>query len=304
VQANQRPIATGIEPFSEEMRFVLGQHASTVAFVACDICDAAAVRSMCSNSGADAIIHVAGYVGHEASIADPARTYAVNIGGTVNIMEAARRTGIRKVVLISSNAVYQKKQYEPIDERHPITSIYSGNPNAHYGTAKMAGEQIGLAYYSFHGMDVTALRITAVYGFGMRAPMFIKPMVEGAVRGERVTIASGGAMGRDYTYVEDAAAGIVDVLNSDTEKLEQRVYNLSYGALVSAAEIAALVRRAVPNADVTIGSELTELERANVAQRAALTSEAAHQIFGYKPRYSIEAGIKDYVRLQQRFLGG
>ncbi len=298
---SQEPVATGIEPFSDEMAFALGRQAGRVAFVPCDICDPVAVAAMCAEQRPDAIVHVAGYVGHELSLADPAKTYAINIGGTVNILEGARKAGIGKAVVISSNAVYQTKEYQPFDELHPITSIYVGNPNAHYGTSKMAGEQIGLAYYTFHGIDVTAIRITAVYGFGMRAPMFIKPMVEGAALGKRVAIASGGAMGRDYTYIEDTARGVVAVLNADTAKLRERVYNMSAGKLVSAAEIATILRRIIPGADVTIGAELSEIERANVEQRAALTSDAARRTFGYAPRYEIEEGIRDYIRVLREF---
>src|SRR6185312_9208615 len=163
---------------------------------------------------ADALVHTPGFGGHENSVKEPGKTYAINVGGTVNTLEGARKAGVPKAVIVSSNAAYHRKAHAPFDEKHPITSIYEGNPNAHYGTSKMASEQISLAYRTFHGMDVTAARVTAVYGFRMRGSLYVKPMVEGALQGEKVVLPTGRAVERDYTYVEDSAAGIVAMVNA------------------------------------------------------------------------------------------
>ena len=203
-QQGQSAIAVGIEPFSEEAQFVLGEAAVTTRFVRGDVLDAAGLDVICAQYAPDAIVHAAGLVGHDTSLADPAKTYAVNVGGTVNVFEAARRAKIAKVLLISSNAAYHRKERDAFDETHPTTSLYSGNPNAHYGASKMAAEQVALAYHTFHGIDALAIRITSVYGFGMKpGQMQLKQIVEGAANGQAVKIASGGHVVRDYTYVED-----------------------------------------------------------------------------------------------------
>jgi len=296
------PLAGGLEDFSSEGHFVLCEHGDKVRFVHCDVTDAEEVEVLCRSNAVDAIVHSAGFVGHDASLSDPARTYQVNIGGAVNVLEAARKAGVPKVILVSSNAAYHEKEYAPFDERHRTTSLRAGNPNAHYGTAKMAAEQIGLAYHTFHGIDVTALRVTAVYGFGMNVPMFVKPMVEGVARGETVAIPSGGRTPRDYTYIDDVVSGILAVLDADTRDLEQRIFNMSSGVLVTAGEIAALMRRLAPGAAVSIADEATPAERANIAQRAPLSSAAALKVFGYAPDYSIDAGIAAYLDDMTRFL--
>ncbi len=298
----QVPIALDIEPLSDEALFVLGDAAKTVKFIQCDITDAASVEAACKVQPADAIIHVAGRVGFDVSMRDPARTYAVNVTGTVNILEAARKLGIKKVVLVSSYVVYQRKQYEPFDEQHPVTSIAHGNPNTHYGTSKAAAEQIGLAYATFHGLDVTAARITSVYGFGMKDVMVTKRLIEGAVQGQRVALPTGAAMPRDYTYIKDTVAGIMGLLNADTAGFEQRIYNVTRGELLTAAEVFAIGRKIFPDADLTIGTDLTPLEAANIAQRAPLTSEAAKRSFGFQPRYSMEQGLREYADMMRRFL--
>ncbi len=301
-QQGQTAIAVGIEPFSDEARFVLKDAGAAVRFVRGDVRDAPGLDAICAQYAPDAIVHAAGLVGHDTSLADPAKTYAVNVGGTVNVFEAARRANVGKVLLISSNAAYHRKERDVFDETHPTTSIYSGNPNAHYGASKVAAEQVALAYHTFQGIDALAIRITSVYGFGMKpGQMQLKQIVEGAANGQAVKIASGGHVVRDYTYVEDSAVGIVAILNFDTRTLAQRIFNISRGELTSTLDIAEAARAAFPDASIDVGGEMTEFEKATLKQRAPLSWAAAEKAFGYRPRYSLRQGIKRYAELYAAF---
>ncbi len=270
-------IAAGIEPFSPEGLFALGASAPSIRFVRVDVLDLPGLETLCRTHKPDAIVHAAGLLGHDNSLKNPVQTYAVNVGGTVNVLEAARRCGVAKVLYISSNAAYHKKERDAFDETHPTTSLSSGNPNAHYGASKMAAEQVALAYHTFHGIDAVVIRITSVYGFGMQpGQMQLKQIVEGAVDGEHVMIASGGRVVRDYTYVEDAAEGIVDILDFDTRALPQRVYNIARSELTSTFDIADAARTAVPAARIEVGDQMTEFETATLRQRAPLDSNSCH----------------------------
>jgi nucleoside-diphosphate-sugar epimerase len=304
-QQRQSAIAFGVEPFTAEALFVLDSAAATTHFVHGDVQDLATLEAICATAKPDAIIHAAGLVGHDASLANPGKTYAVNVGGTVNVFEAARKANISKVLVISSNAAYHKKERDSFDETHPTTSIYSGNPNAHYGASKAAAEQVALAYHTFHGMDAIAIRITSVYGFGMKpGQMQLKQIVEGAANGQKVAITSGGHVVRDYTYVEDSAAGTVDILNFDTRQIEQRIFNISRGELTSTFDIAEAARAAFPDARIEVGGDMTEFEKATLKQRAPLSWACAEKVFGYKPRYSLHQGIKRYAEIYTAFKSG
>jgi nucleoside-diphosphate-sugar epimerase len=81
---------------------------------------------------------------------------------------AARQVGVRRIVLASSNAAYHGPTGTKLVETDPVFSITRGNPAAHYGTTKIMQEAVGLAYAGYHGLDVTALQVTAIYGFGIR----------------------------------------------------------------------------------------------------------------------------------------
>lgn len=295
-------IAAGIEPFTAEGLFALGPAGRSVRFIPGDVRDLSALVAICNTHKPDAIVHAAGLLGHDNSLKNPVQTYAVNVGGTVNILEAARICGVPKVLYISSNAAYHRKERDVFDESHPTTSLSSGNPNAHYGASKMAAEQVALAYHTFHGIDAVVIRITSVYGFGMKSgQMQLKQIVEGAVDGAPVTIASGGRVVRDYTYVEDAAQGIVDILDFDTRDLPQRVYNIARGELTSTFDIVDAARAAVPGARIDIADKMTEFETATLRQRAPLDSARAAKVFGYKSRYPLRQGIKAYVDLYAAF---
>jgi UDP-glucose 4-epimerase len=160
----------------------------------------------------------------------------------------------------------------------------------------MASEAIGMAYASFQDVDFLSLRITAIYGFGMRSPMYIKPMVENAVMGQPTRFATGGPMKRDYTHVFDCCDAIVRACEAPRLNAgEQRVLNVAAGKAHTAAEVAEIVRRIVPGADIEIGDTLTPLEQQNVKMRAPLDVAAARRVLGWSPQWPLLEGIRQYA---------
>lgn len=266
--------------------------------------DLARLMDVCRTERIEAIVHSAGIVGLETSLAQPAATYHTNITGMVNACEAARQLGMARLIYLSSNAAYHGGDGSPLKETDAVFSVVQGNPAGHYGTTKMACEAIGLSYASFHGLDVLALRVTAIYGLGMRTPMFIKPMVEGAVLGRPVRFATGGPMKRDYTYVPDCARAVVRALAAPTPpEGAQRIFNVAAGQATAAAEVARIVRQVVPGADIEIGDALSPLEEVNARMRASLDISAARAVLGWAPDFTLEQGIRDYAERFRAFVG-
>jgi nucleoside-diphosphate-sugar epimerase len=265
--------------------------------------DIARLFDVCGGEKIEAIIHAAGMVGLETSLAQPLATYQTNIMGLVHVCEAARQLEMCKLVSISSNAAYHPGTGDRLVETDPPFSVTAGNPAAHYGTSKMAGEAIGMAYAAFQDVDFLSLRITAIYGFGMRSPMYIKPMVENAVRGVPTRFATGGPMRRDYTHVLDCCDAILLALNAPRLPAgEQRVLNVAAGKAHTAAEVAATVRRIIPGADIEIGDTLTPLEAENVKMRAPLDIAAARRLLGWSPKWPLEQGIRRYAERFRQYI--
>ena len=249
------------------------------------------------------IFHAAALYDPPYSLQEPAITFEVNVNGTINVLEAARFLGVQRVVHSSSIAVYAPRQYEPIDERHPILVPSAGNPLGPYGASKAAAEIAGLTYYSTNAVDFIALRNSAIYGYGMRYPMYIKPMVENSVRKLPTRFATGGDMRRDYTHVKDIAQAVIKALDAPPSTLTQRIFNIGSGIMHSATQVAETVRRVLPAADIEIGAGLSELEQSDMQARGMLDLTAARQQLKYEPLYSLEAGIRDYVEMFRKANG-
>jgi UDP-glucose 4-epimerase len=243
------------------------------------------------------IFHAAALYDPPYSLEEPALTFQVNVNGTINVLEAARFLGLQRVVQSSSIAVYAPRQYEPIDELHPILLPSAGNPLGAYGASKAAAEIAGLSYYSSNGVDFIALRNSAIYGYGMRYPMYIKPMVEQSLRKLPTRFATGGDMRRDYTHVKDIAQAVLKALDVPASTLTQRIFNIGSGTMHSATQVAETVRNILPEADIEIGAGLSELEQSDMRARGMLDLTAAHQQLKYEPLYSLEAGIRDYISM-------
>lgn len=270
-------------------------------FRAGQINDIARLFDVCRTERIDAIVHTAGIVGLEVSLEQPVATYQTNVMGLVNVCEVARQLRMRRVVFVSSNAAYHKGSGGSLVETDPAFSVIDGNPAGHYGTSKMAAEAIGLAYATFQDLDFLSVRVTAIYGFGMRSPMYIKPMVENAVLGRPTRFATGGLMKRDYTHVLDCSDGIVAALQAPRWIAgEQRVINIASGRARTAAEVARIVRNAIPGADIEIGDALTPLEEDNVKMRASLDVGAAKRLLNWSPKWQLEAGVSEYAEAFRR----
>ena len=216
--------------------------------------------------------------------------------GLVNVCEAARLAGVPQLVTISSSSVYHAALTGGLVETDVPFSVTRANPSAHYGTSKMAGEAIGMAYAEFHGLDFLALRVSAIYGFGMRSALHIKPMVEDALLGRPTRIATGGRMKRDFVHVLDVASALVRALESNRDVMRvQRVLNISSGHLYLSADLADHVRSLIASADIEIGQEMTALEEENQKLRAPLDNSMAKAVLGWTPGWAIEDGLAQYA---------
>ncbi|GAC1345711.1 MAG: hypothetical protein NVSMB27_08220 [Ktedonobacteraceae bacterium] len=135
-----------------------------VAYIRGQILDLSSLLRSVQQHKVERIFHAAALYDPPYSLQEPALTFQVNVNGTINVLEAARFLGVQRVVQSSSIAVYAPRQYEPIDELHPVLLPSAGNPLGPYGASKAAAEIAGLTYYSSNGVDFIALRNSAIYG--------------------------------------------------------------------------------------------------------------------------------------------
>ena len=290
---------------SPETRFVLGPWADEVAVHEVAIEDSEGITRLIAGLRPAEIVHLAAIVDPPALQADPARAFTANVGGTVALLDAARRYDVERVVFFSSIGVLPPVQYEPIDANHPIILARHGPASGAYGASKAAGELYCLAYQQSFGLNVRIIRPSATYGFGMRSHSanYMKQFVEPAVRGESVNLATGGSLPRDYTHVLDVASLALAVLSAQDDA--DRVFYAATGEpLVTAAECAQLVSELVPGSHVQIGPGIAEEDRLEVAFRGVLSIDNARQQLGWEPRYRLlRDGIAEYIDRYREFVG-
>lgn len=161
------------------------------------ICDAVILDQVLL--GADAVVHLAALGSVPRSIADPVRTHEVNATGTLNVLEASRRAGVRHVTVASSSSVYGLNPALPKSEREWV------RPMSPYAVTKLATEQYALAAQQAFGMSTLAFRFFNVYGPGQRAghvyAAVIPIFIDALIRGQSLPINGDGSHSRDFTFV-------------------------------------------------------------------------------------------------------
>ena len=188
----------------------------------------------------------------------PVETVQVNVMGTLNVLEAGRILGLRRVICTSSFAAAGatgKDQSRLIPETEYSLPVNAGDGIAPYASTKLMCEELTYMYRADHGVDAAIIRPARVYGPGLprgrSAGIPIQALFEKAIAGEPVSVAQGGDTRIDLTYVKDEVRGFV--LAYRAAKLPNWLYNISAGRLYSMSEIAAAMRRVFPKVSIEVG---------------------------------------------------
>ncbi len=286
-----------------EVAWLYSRLPEQVEFIKGDIGDLASLLNAVKESGISSVVHAAALTDVEILEKSPLTSLRINGIGSINVMEAARLMDLRRVVMTSSIAVYAPKQYEPIDERHPVLLPDAGPALSTYTSSKLTAELFGLHYWQQYKTSIVAVRFSGVYGFGMRYPLYIKPMLENSLAGVPTRIESGGDAKRDFVYAKDVAQGVFKALTTDEKNLRQRIYNIAHGGpLKNVFDLADAVREIVKDADIYVGGGMTEYEARIDKSRGEYDITKAVEQLAYSPCYDLKAGIKEYTDLFKSYI--
>jgi len=297
-------VLTRGRPTTPDMRFVLKDHATRFTTEVASVEDLPALLAAFERVRPAIVVHSASNVEVTKLFRDPHLAFQTNVTGTVNVLESARRTGVRRVVDISSIGVLPRNQYEPIDAAHPIMLAREGPGSGAYGAAKASGELFAFAYQRAYGLDVRIVRPSAVYGLGMQwhSANYMKEFVEPAVRGEQVRVPSGGRLPRDYTHVEDVASLTVRVVDC-SEDADTIFYAATGGPLVTAAEAARLVAELIPGSSIEVADVMTADDEVEASFRGVISIANAQAQLGWTPQYALlREGVQQYIEAYRSFL--
>ena len=230
----------------------------------------------------DAVIHLAAVadVGHV--LADPVLAEEVNTRGTLNVLEAACRAKVGRVVYGSTTWVYSDCPEQEVDEETPIPA-----PRHLYTATKLAGETYCAGYAELYELESTVLRFGIPYGPRARAAGVVAKFTDLSFEGKPLTIAGDGSTTRSFIYVEDLADGIVAALAPEAAG---RTYNLSGDEVVTILEIAERVQENVDTCEITHTPP-----RPGDFPGKSISNERALQELGWKAETSFKEGVRKYV---------
>lgn len=253
-----------------------------VKFHHLDICETDALREVMQ--GVDVVVHLAALPRVQFSIEHPFDAQRVNIGGTLSVLEAARKAGVRRIVYAASSSAYGDQDIMPLKETLPP------QPKSPYGLQKYNGEIMMKLWHDIHKLETISLRFFNVYGphldpngaYALVIGKFLKQRTEG----NPMTITGDGEQSRDFTHVFDTIDAIVRATQSDRVG-HGEVFNVGAGRNVTVNELARL-----------IGGPIEYIAPRIEPKHTLADTSYIRLTLGWEPKIKIEDGI---VELKKQF---
>lgn len=242
--------------------------------------DLEAIR-MAMNS-IDVVFHLAAVADVKGVFEEPHYAESINTRGTINVVEAARRCGVKRVMYGSTTWVYSDTEGAMVDENTPLSA-----PSHLYTATKLASEYYCQSYSKLYGLEVTILRYGIPYGPRARPGAVIPIFVEKALKGEPLTIAGDGMQYRNFVYVEDLAEGNVLGLK---EVAKNKIYNLEGDEKITIRQIAETVQKILGEVEI----KYIEGRPADFSGKEISNARAKEEL-GWHPRVSFEEGVRRYI---------
>ena len=282
-------------------RFVTGLRGA-VDFRQLDVADRTAVRMLIGGVRPERAVHGAAItaIPPEVERARFLETVAVNVQGTLHVLDALAEAGTRRIVAISSGSVYGYRK-----DLTPISEDEGKDPRALYAMTKWAGDMLARRFAEARGLDLAVTRLASPFGplerdTGSRPLLSpIAYWVGAALRGEPIVVAGDASYERDAVYVADIASGIAAIVRADRSPHD--AYNVGWGRGVSAKDTIAAITRLVAGVKVEWRPNEPSpwLGTGNVA-RGPLRIDRLQADLGWRPRFDLDSGLAAYIEWLRR----
>ncbi len=235
--------------------------------------------------GCGSVLHLAALIGIPYSYHSPETYVDTNVKGTLNILQAAKELGVRRVVHTSTSEVYGSARFVPITEDHPLQG------QSPYSATKIAADQIAYSFYSSFELPVVIARPFNTYGPRQSARAVIPTIISQIAGGMKKIKLGAVSPTRDFNYVEDTVAAFIAALNSDQGLGE--VVNFGSNFEVSIGETAQIIAD-IMGGDIEIITDEDRLRPSkSEVKRLWASNEKALKLFGWSPKY---AGLEGFKR--------
>ncbi|NUO09799.1 MAG: GDP-mannose 4,6-dehydratase [Candidatus Brocadia sp.] len=248
-----------------------------------DICNTVSCREIFEKHGIEKIVHLAAYAGVRPSIERPLLYEEVNCKGTLNLLELSRIYKVKQFIFGSSSSVYGNNKKIPFSEDDPVNE-----PISPYAATKRAGELYCYNYHHLYKIPIACLRFFTVYGPRQRPDLAIRKFTELIDHDQPVPVYGDGTTQRDYTFFSDIIEGVVSAL---TRQFDFEIINLGNSTPVQLARLLELIEQ-----ELGKKAKMKRLpEQPGDVQRTYADVRKAERLLQYKPKVSIEQGIRLFV---------
>lgn len=267
------------------LRFVSKKLLSKITIIKGDICDAFSVDK--AVKGHDYIFHLAALIGIPYSYHAPASYVAINVNGTLNILEAARSHKVKKVIHTSTSEVYGTAVYVPIDENHPLQG------QSPYSATKIAADQLAESYYRSFDVPVAIVRLFNTFGPRQSCRAVIPSIITQLVNKTRIVRIGSVFTVRDFNYIEDTINGFIK--NFESKNSLGKVINIGSGKGYSIEDVFDKICDLMQiNAKLDRDNKRIRPQKSEVANLVCNFSRAK-KLINYKPVWRFEEGLKETI---------
>jgi nucleoside-diphosphate-sugar epimerase len=288
-------VAADLHRPDEALRRHLEGLPGLVTFRQLDVTNPEAVSALFSEVGPERVVHGAAItaIPPEAERGRFVETTQVNVLGTLHALDAVRKLGARRTVVVSSGSVYGVRA-----DREPVTEDAVPQPEGVYPITKFAAEALARRYAAVNTLDLAVVRLASPFGAFERdtgsRPLLsaVNDWTRAALRGETLRIGGPAGALRDPIYLDDVASGIAAVLLAD--RLPHDVYNVGWGKGATTEDTLAAIAKAVPGVEIERVPE--EPSRWPSLVRGVLSADRLRRELGWAPQYDLDSGVAAYVR--------
>jgi UDP-glucuronate 4-epimerase len=274
-----------------------------------DLADAEAVEAVIGAEAPDRVVHLAAQAGVRYSIDHPSAYIQSNLVGFGVVLEACRQHRVGHLVYASSSSVYGGNRQMPFSEQHPVN-----HPVSLYAATKKANELMAHTYSHLYGLPATGLRFFTVYGPWGRPDMAPMLFARAILAGEPIKVFNHGEMRRDFTYIDDIAAGVIRCLDKPasadpgfdpfdpdpaTAAAPHRLFNIGNSQPIPLLRFIEVLETALGRQAIR---DLQPMQPGDVPATAADTT-ALEAWVGFRPSTPIETGVERFAAWYRQFHG-
>ena len=276
-----------LSPNRDYIQKIVGKDKAEI--VAADMRDLPALINALKEFKIDTLVHTAGLIGKR--VAENSYTGSTNnIVGTINVLEAARLHGIRRVVYVSTFGAYDRSKIKegPIREDHPI-----GGHNL-YTTTKVCSEHLVHAYAHLYNLDTVIIRPAGVFGRGhyvggSTVGMIMRDLALNVMKGDPITLDGKIYFANEVVYAKDVALALD--LACKVKEPKQRIYNAGSGVVAGAADLARIARELAPKLEIKVVGDGSE----DASKQFPLDLSRSQAELGYSPQFPLKKALQDYM---------